>query len=373
MASTIAVKPDSSIFTNYANVPLFIDKLDGTNYDTWASDIKFWLKGQDYVALLTQTAASVYEKNRPRWSKIDAQICSVLKSTIHPSLKQIFYAHETCVDVWEQARLLYTNNTQRLYGACQNLPSIFLCDHCHKLGHTIDRCYVLHGRPTCLATAIVHVASLVSIASSATSSDSFGFGPPTFFHDFLKWYEERQASNSTTTSTPVGLVVDSPSLIHAQLGHPSLAKLQHLVPRLSKLSHLSCKSCQLGKHSRCFFSQSVPSRMLSLFALVHSDIWGSSRVRSTLGFHYFVTFIDDYSRCTWLFLMKTQSELFSICQSLYNEIQKQFGVSIRTFRSDNACEFPHYITLSYHKLSPSFIVGLSINRMLKMPFFMGIC
>nr|KYP72050.1 hypothetical protein KK1_011337 [Cajanus cajan] len=252
------------------------------------------------------------------------------------------------------------------------------CDHCHKLGHTIDRCYVLHGRPTRPATAVAHTTSPASTASGSTPSDGSRSGPPALFHNFLKWYEERQASNSTAsiaytgpsfvglthstslgpwvldsgatnhisgnrslfsslsttcslpsitmangsratshgvgtvhlspslsidnvlyvpeslfnllslsrltrsldclvsftkdsvflqdrssgrmistgceshslyhlhTSAPTGLVVDSPSLIHAQLGHPSLAKLQYLVPRLSKLSHLLCESCQLG-------------------------------------------------------------------------------------------------------------------------------
>ena len=40
---------NSSIYTNYVNVHLSIDKLDGTNYDTWASNIKLWLKSQGYV------------------------------------------------------------------------------------------------------------------------------------------------------------------------------------------------------------------------------------------------------------------------------------------------------------------------------------
>ena len=39
-------------------------------------------------------------------------------------------------------------------------------------------------------------------------------------------------------STHVGAIMESPSLLHAQLGHPSLAKLQQLVPTLSKLYHL---------------------------------------------------------------------------------------------------------------------------------------
>jgi len=64
------------------------------------SDIKLWLKGQDYVNHFTQTTTSIDEKDH--WSKVDAQVCSVLKSTLHPSLKQIFRGHETCVGAWEQ-------------------------------------------------------------------------------------------------------------------------------------------------------------------------------------------------------------------------------------------------------------------------------
>ena len=89
----------------------------------------------------------------------------------------------------------------------------------------------------------------------------------------------------------------------------------------------------------CYVSHSTEGRLESIFLLVHSDIWGPSRVSSTLGFRYFVSFIDDYSRCTWVFLMKDRSELFSIFKSFFAQIQNQFGVSIRTFCSDNALEY----------------------------------
>ena len=96
-----------------------------------------------------------------------------------------------------------------------------------------------------------------------------------------------------------------------------------------------CESCQLGKHSRTSFPRSVKCDASSPFALVHSDIWGPSRVKSTLGFQYFLTFIDDYSRCTWLFLLKNRSKLFHTFQSFFNEIKTQFGFSIRVLHSDN--------------------------------------
>ena len=99
-------------------------------------------------------------------------------------------------------------------------------------------------------------------------------------------------------------------LLHSGLGHPSLFKFRKLVPHFSSLSLLECDSCQLEKHTRVSFPKRLDPRTKSPFELVHTDVWGPSRSASTLGFHYFVTFINDYSRYTWLFLMKTQLSYF---------------------------------------------------------------
>jgi len=45
--------------------------------------------------------------------------------------------------------------------------------------------------------------------------------------------------------------------IHAQLGHPRLAKLQKTVSSLKHLSTLNCKSCQFGNHVRQSFHDSL--------------------------------------------------------------------------------------------------------------------
>ncbi|RVW19881.1 Retrovirus-related Pol polyprotein from transposon RE1 [Vitis vinifera] len=101
----------------------------------------------------------------------------------------------------------------------------------------------------------------------------------------------------TSDSSPtVCISTDAPLLIHSRLGHPSLSKFQKMVPRFSTLSSLSCESCQLGKHTRVSFPKRLNNRAKSPFELVHTDVWGPCRTASTLGFQYFVTFIDDYSR-----------------------------------------------------------------------------
>ena len=58
-------------------------------------------------------------------------------------------------------------------------------------------------------------------------------------------------------------------------------------------------------------SPRVNRRASSPFELVHFDVWGPCPIISKTGFRYFVTFVDDYSRMTWLYLMKNHSGLFS--------------------------------------------------------------
>jgi hypothetical protein len=113
-----------SIFTNYITSPLSVEKLNGSNYDSWSGDIKLWVEGQEYEDHLTKSIDKVPENEKSMWKKIDAQLCSVIKSTLHPDIKPIFRPHVTCESVWSQAKKLYTNDIQRLYGVCHRMMNI---------------------------------------------------------------------------------------------------------------------------------------------------------------------------------------------------------------------------------------------------------
>ncbi|PNX86349.1 hypothetical protein L195_g042427, partial [Trifolium pratense] len=104
--------------------PAAVQKLDGSNYESWAADIKLWVTGQGYKDHLTKKSNTVDKGEKPKWEQIDAQLCSVIKSTLHPDIKPIFRSHVTCESVWSQAKKLYTNDTQRLYGVCHKLMNI---------------------------------------------------------------------------------------------------------------------------------------------------------------------------------------------------------------------------------------------------------
>ena len=108
---------------------------------------------------------------------------------------------------------------------------------------------------------------------------------------------------------------------------------------------MPCKTCQLCKHQHVSFPSRVVSSS-SAFELVHYDVWGLINIASNK-FHYFVTFVDDFSLMTWLFLMKNHSELFYIFQIFCNMIKTQFAQKIRILRSDNAKEYTSHSFGSY--------------------------
>ena len=80
-----------------------------------------------------------------------------------------------------------------------------------------------------------------------------------------------------------------------------------------------------------------------IFDLIHSDVWGPSSVFSIGGSQYFVVFVDDYSRYSWIFNMKHRSELLQVYSNFAKMVETQFSKRIKIFRSDNALEYTQYV------------------------------
>ena len=114
MASTSSVTPSKARAPIFSNLLLSIEKLDGSNYSNRTSEVTLWISRLGYKSHLTSTIDSILAVDRAQWAKIDANLCSVIKSTLHPSLKSIFLPHIICKSVWTEARALYTNDTQQL-------------------------------------------------------------------------------------------------------------------------------------------------------------------------------------------------------------------------------------------------------------------
>ncbi|XP_030934597.1 uncharacterized protein LOC115960041 [Quercus lobata] len=131
------------------------------------------------------------------------------------------------------------------------------------------------------------------------------------------------------------------SVWHSRLGHPSDAKisvLKNVLPDLNSDSNKICEICPLAKHKRLPFPFHNHVSEFP-FDLIHCDIWGPYVVPTVAGHKYFLTIVDDCTRSTWVYLMKSKSETRSLLQSFYTMIKNQFGKSIKVFRTDNGLEF----------------------------------
>ena len=133
---------------------------------------------------------------------------------------------------------------------------------------------------------------------------------------------------------------------HKRLGHPNSVVLSHLVNsgflgnKDQFSSHLSidCSTCKLGKSKSLSFP-SHSSRAESCFDLIHSDVWGITLVISHAKYKYFVTFIDDYNKYTWIYFLRSKSEVFSVFQKFVAYVETQFSSRIKVLRSDSGGDY----------------------------------
>ena len=105
--------------------------------------------------------------------------------------------------------------------------------------------------------------------------------------------------------------VVTPLELNCRLSHSSLSLLKKLYPQFSSLSSLNCESYQYAKLHRVHLRSKVNKQASTPFELVYFYVWGPCSVLSPTGFRYFFTFVDDFSRINWLYLMKVVLNFFS--------------------------------------------------------------
>jgi hypothetical protein len=119
---------------------------------------------------------------------------------------------------------------------------------------------------------------------------------------------------------------------------PFLKRMVEGIPELQSTHEGICKGCALGKNIKKPFP-SNNNRSKEILDLIHSDVCGLMPVKSLGGSLYYVIFIDDYSRKTWLYLLKTKDEVFNKFQEFKAEIENLTNKKIKTLRIDNGGEY----------------------------------
>lgn len=133
------------------------------------------------------------------------------------------------------------------------------------------------------------------------------------------------------------------SLWHQRLGHTTkLKELKGLVNGVDISAETEvtfCEGCVEGKLAKKPFKSIGGIRSKRKMQLIHSDVCGPMQNESVNGAKYFVTFIDDFSRCCKVYFMKQKNEVLSKFKEFEKTLSNECGQSITKLRTDNGGEY----------------------------------
>ena len=142
---------------------------------------------------------------------------------------------------------------------------------------------------------------------------------------------------------------DSLSLWHLRYGHLGYDNVKLLngkdmvdgmkIKSAEEVDRYSCEGCAMGKQHHQPFPKKSHHKRSKPLELIHSDVCGPMSVPSVGGSRFFVTFIDDFSRYTYVYIIKHKSEVLEKFQEFVKQTENLTGLRVKSLRSDNESEY----------------------------------
>ncbi|KAE8667942.1 hypothetical protein F3Y22_tig00112352pilonHSYRG00005 [Hibiscus syriacus] len=134
---------------------------------------------------------------------------------------------------------------------------------------------------------------------------------------------------------------DASWLWHLRFGHLNFGGLEllskkEMVKGLPRINHPDqlCEGCLAGKQFRKSFPKESETRAKKPLELIHTDVCGPIKPSSLGNSNYFLLFIDDFSRKTWVYFLKQKSEVFEVFKKFKAVVERESGRKIKAMRSD---------------------------------------
>lgn len=117
-------------------------------------------------------------------------------------------------------------------------------------------------------------------------------------------------------------------------------------PQLESPSKV-CEECVVTKQHREPFPIDKSWKAKNVLELVHYDICGPISPISNGGKRYFFSFIDNYSRNTWVYFLREKSEAFDTFKKFKVLVENEVGCKLKFLRTDqggkyNSLEFVEF-------------------------------
>ena len=148
-------------------------------------------------------------------------------------------------------------------------------------------------------------------------------------------------NNNKASSSTYMIEHDSLFLWHLRLAHIGFSTMK----RVKKCGMIDCDIRNYGKCETCVKAKMIKKpfpnvvRNSKLLDLIHYDLCELNGILTRGGKRYFITFIDDYSRYTYVYLLKQKDEAFGAFKIFKAEVENQLNIKIKVLRSDRGGEY----------------------------------
>jgi transposase InsO family protein len=155
-------------------------------------------------------------------------------------------------------------------------------------------------------------------------------------------------------------------LWHRRLAHINYKALPYVSKAVTDLPEFKvdhegvCNGCAQGKNIKNPFLKR-DSKAERILELIHSDVCGPMPSTSINGYVYYVSFIDDDSRKTWVYFLKSKDEVFGKFKEFKALIENLSKREIKMLRLDNGGEYTS-------KEFVNFCKDVGIKRELTTPY-----
>lgn len=218
-----------------------------------------------------------------------------------------------------------------------NLIAVSKLDGDYRITFTKGTCYIYNSQGQLVAEA-QNTDGLYRIhAAAATVTPTTATTPAT-------------AANLTTRATKAKEAASMPiermqiSRWHERLGHLNVDDVVRLVNMADGMkvtpengdTDAVCRPCLQGKQQR-IYNRTPSKRATERLELIHSDSYGPFTTPSLSHHRYFIIYIDDYSRMTWIFFLQSKGahEITKVFLDFKAAVENSSGLRIRRFRCDN--------------------------------------
>lgn len=167
------------------------------------------------------------------------------------------------------------------------------------------------------------------------------------FHETKReevWFLDSGCSNHMTRKE--ALAETESHLWHRRFGHLNYQGLRTLAYRkmvdgvpLLKVPEKLCEACFVGKQHRESIPKQSSWRASKQLQLVHSDLCGPIKPASNSDKRYIISFIDNFSRKTWVYFLHEKPKAFIAFKNFKACVEKEIGAHITCLRTDRGGEF----------------------------------